>query len=358
MTGYSREKGGVETYIHNLCTQLDPDQFEVICSENEMEIDGKIWVQPENRHHYLKYLQFWKRFFRENHFDVMYYNTCDVVGIDMLIFAKSAGVPVRIIHAHSSGIQRISRDQLGFLRELSEKRNRRHLKKYATDLLACSAQSGRWMFGKQEFQIVKNGISVRNFKFQPEARQKLRTRFGMENNRLIGCVGRIAPVKNPEFVLSVGAAIKKRDPAVRILMIGDGELKKTIEEASIQRGLSDTILFTGSVNNVGEWMSALDCLLMPSYFEGLPFALIEAQAAGLPCVVSSNLSRETDLTGLVQFLDLKEGADVWAEQLLNCCGGPRPDTEEKLISAGYSIDNTASKVVEIITDRLDRSQDL
>ena len=104
MVGMSADKGGVEAFISNLCDNL-PEKFEVIYCLPHMEFDGKIWDCPPNRHNYIRYWKFWTRFFKENHFDALYYNTCDIVSIDMLRFAKAAGVPVRIIHAHSTSNQ-------------------------------------------------------------------------------------------------------------------------------------------------------------------------------------------------------------------------------------------------------------
>ena len=112
--------------------------------------------------------------------------------------------------------------------------------------------------------------------------------------------------------------------------------------------LEEKILFAGAVDNVNEWMSAIDCLIMPSLFEGLPFVLVEAQAAGLPCVVSSTVSKEADFTGVLQFIDLDVGEDAWAEAALSACDNARKDYLQNLIDAGYSIENTAAEVCEII----------
>ena len=102
MVGMSTDKGGVEAYIRNLSGFLSDEKYEIVYAWPVMHIDGKIWECPENRHNYYKYVKFWKRFFKENHFDVIYYNACDIVSVDLLKFAKQAGVPVRIIHSHNT----------------------------------------------------------------------------------------------------------------------------------------------------------------------------------------------------------------------------------------------------------------
>ena len=136
------------------------------------------------------------------------------------------------------------------------------------------------------------------------------------------------------------------------MFLGDGELRQQTEDAVREARIQDNVHFLGNVNNVSEWLSAMDVLLMPSLFEGLPFALVEAQANGLPCIVSSAVSGEADLTGLIQFVDLREAPQKWADRILQADTQSRPDTHRQLIDAGYSIEDTASFVGEILSDGL------
>ena len=130
MIGYSANKGGVEAYISNLNENIDHREFEVIYQLPEMIIDGKKWVAPPNRHNYIKYRLFWKRFFRVNHFDALYLNTCDIVSIDPIKFAKHAGIPVRIIHSHSIGTQQGIDREMSLFHRISERRSRQNHAEY------------------------------------------------------------------------------------------------------------------------------------------------------------------------------------------------------------------------------------
>lgn len=348
MVGYSTDKGGVEAYIVNLCSQLPKEEYEVIYDWPTMEIDGKTWIRPRNRHNYITYKMFWNQFFRENHFDVLYYNTCDIVSIDMLKFAKKAKVPARIIHSHNTGNQEGINKKMSAFHKMMEKTNRKNINDYATHLLACSKSAGDWMFGGHSYQVIHNGIDLFKYKYDMKKRDAIRSQHGMGLEKIIGCIGRLDPQKNPIFAEKIAEAILKIDSKVKFIFIGDGELADEVKSIVKGNKLEDKIAFVGAVDNVNEWMSALDCLVMPSLFEGLPFVLVEAQAAGLPCVVSSTVSREADFTGLLQFMDLDSPEKFWAETILKACGNERKDYWEKLVAAGYSIENTAKEVCEII----------
>ena len=346
MIGYSCNKGGVETYIDQLTAALP--EYDIIYSLPVMKIDGKEWRSPPNRHRYLSYRLFWHRFFRENHFDVLYYNTCDVVSIDMLRFAKKAGIPTRIIHSHSSGTQQAIGKKLSIFHRLDERHNRKVLDQYATHFFACSQAAGNWMFDGRPYTIIKNGICISQYTFSGEKRRRIRESCGLQEELLVGIVGRISPPKNPLYSVKVLDALIKKESTAHAVFLGDGELRSQTEEAVRDAGIQGNVRFLGNVNNVNEWISALDVLLMPSLFEGLPFVLVEAQASGLPCVVSSTVSKEADLTGLIHFVDLKEAPEAWAEKLLQSTLQARPDTERRLIEAGYSIENTACIVGSIL----------
>lgn len=347
MIGFSNNKGGVEAYISNLCSNLDTRKFEVVYCLPEMNIDGKQWICPPNRHNYIKYVLFWKKFYRENHFDVLYLNTCDIVSIDQLKFAKEAGIPVRIIHSHSTGNQQGVQKKMNLFHRFLEKHNRRCLHKFATNLLACSESAGNWMYDGRDYQIIRNGIQLSKFLYDTKKRFEIRHTFGYTDEVLVGIIGRLAPEKNCFFALKILEKLLKREN-IKAVFIGEGEQRIGLEEEASNSGLEHKIKFVGAVDNVHEWMSAIDCLLMPSLFEGLPFVLVEAQAAGLPCVVSSTVSQEANITGLVRYIALEEDAKVWANIIRESIQETRKNSQQTLIDAGYSILSMAQTVSKII----------
>ena len=352
MIGMSTDKGGVEAYIQNLCGSVNEQDVEIVYHWPEMRINGKTWICPRNRHNYLKYWLFWTRFYRENKFDVVYLNTCDIVSIDPLKFAKAAGVPVRILHSHNTGNQQGIGKKMSDFHRWSEKQNRKHLYAYSTHLFACSKSAGDWMFGDRPYKIIKNGIHISKFAFSETTQRAIRERFGMGDGPVVGIIGRLDPQKNPLFTVRIAEAAIRKNENATFVFIGDGELRPEVQSAIETAGIGEQVKLVGAVDNVQEWMSAIDCILMPSLFEGLPFALVEAQAAGLPCVVSMAVSEEANITGLVAFIPLEEAPEVWAEKVLEACQKERKDVRQKLIDAGYSIEDTAKTVFQTIEKSL------
>lgn len=348
MIGYSNQKGGVETYIQNLCRNLDSDIYEIVYSWPIMKIKGKEWVCPPNRHNYPNYVRFWKKFYRENHFDVLYYNVCDIVSIDQLKFAKAANVPVRIIHAHNTGNQQAIGKRMRLVHRIFEWKNRKTLHQYATHLFACSKTAGDWMFDGRKYKVIQNGIDIEKYHYRIENRHKCRNQIGVGDEKLVGCIGRLDPQKNPGFTIEIGEKMRSLDENAKLVMIGDGVLSSDVRAKITKLGLEDRVLLTGAVDNVHEWMSAIDCLVMPSLFEGLPFVLVEAQAAGLTCIVSSNVSHEANITNQVVYMNLEDGAEKWAQKALTVCDSERPNVDQMLIDAGYSIQATAGIVEQEI----------
>ena len=345
MVGYSGNKGGVERYIDNLTAALP--QYEFVLSLPEMEIAGKRWKRPPNRHRYVRYRLFWERFFKENHFDALYFNTCDMVSIDMLRFAKRAGIPVRIIHAHNSGTQQAAERKMSLFHRLMEWHSRKQLGHYATHFFACSKKAGDWMFDGRPYTLIRNGIDLPLYAFCEEKRGALRTDLNLKDELLVGIVGRLSVQKNPLFAVKVLEELIEKKPDARAVFLGDGSLmQKAVKEAE-EAGIRDHVCFMGNVDNVNAWLSAMDVLLMPSLFEGFPYVLIEAQANGLPCIVSSEISQEADMTGLIQFVDLKLPPDIWAEKLCQTAGKRKKGTERLLDAAGYDCTAAAKTVAGI-----------
>ena len=351
MVGMSTDKGGVEAFISNLCDNL-PEKFEVIYCLPRMEFEGKIWNCPPNRHNYIRYWKFWTRFFKENHFDVLYDNACDIVSIDMLRFAKAAKIPVRIIHSHNTDNQ----VKMTAFHRLTERINRSELHCYATHFFACSRAAGNWMFGNRRFTIIKNGISLKKYAFSVASRISCRAEIKSNAATIIGCVGRLDPQKNPLFAVEIARQLCLLDSSVHVVFIGDGELRTQVADAIEKAHLTERVHLLGARDDVNQWYSAFDCLMMPSLFEGLPFVLVEAQAAGLPCVVSTEVSLDANITGLVEYVPLSESAQEWAQIILHAGQKPRHDVSQKLIESGYSIEDTVKNVTAIIESAFEETR--
>lgn len=316
MIGMGSNTGGVESYIINLIRNVDRDKYQFyflyrgkIAYEKEV-IELGVELIPVNvsRHNPIKYIKTFCEIFEKYKFDVVYYNTCDIMSIDMIMFGKKYGVPVRIIHSHSS--YNIIPPNL--LHRFTEKWCRKHLNDYATKLLACSKVAGDWMFEKNDYDIVNNGIKTENFVFDMWIRDEKRECLDIDGKYVVGFIGRLEEEKNPLFLIDIFAELyKKRDDAV-LLVVGEGSLKSEMIQRANQHQVLHAVKFLGVRSDVNQLMNAMDCFLLPSLFEGLPFVLVEAQTNGLPCVVSEDVSRESNITGEIKFISRNESPEHWA----------------------------------------------
>ena len=230
------------------------------------------------------------------------------------------------------------------------------MEKFATHFFACSKSAGDWMFDGREYRVIKNGINLSNYQFSNSYRIDIKEKNSIMSRKTVGIIGRLSPQKNPLFSVGVLESLLNNKDYFYAVFIGDGEMRAEIQQQIIDKGLDNKVQLIGAVDNVNEWLSAVDCVLMPSLFEGLPFVLVEAQAAGLHCVVSSAVSKEANITGLVEYLNLDEDKETWAMKVLDACEQPRVDVSQKLTDAGYSIEDTAKTVSEIIENLLNNQR--
>ena len=269
-----------------------------------------------------------------------------------LSVARAAGVPVRVAHSHSTGdaTQALTRRAYQWsMRQL--------LKLNATHLLGCSRLAADSLFGVESardprVELLTNGIDLRPFGGLAEHRQDLQRKLGLpERGPLIGHVGRFSRVKNHAFIVKVFAAFLRLEPAATLVLVGTGELREDVERWCAEAGVSASVRFLGPRSDVPEILAACDLFLFPSLFEGLPVAMVEAQAAGLQCLVSNRVSPEVDLgAGLVSFLPLEVSADEWSQAMARLLARPPvlwSDRERAIRNAGYDIATSVARLEEI-----------
>ena len=286
----------------------------------------------------LKYRAY-RDFFREHPYEAIHIDTDGFHRTVELFAAKRAGIRKRIVHSHNTEAEVAGRlGGSGFSRRLGQ----RLYTWLATDCLACSDQAGEWLFGsgtKNNVVLLKNGIDVERFRFDPQKRGITRQQLGLENKKVIGHVGRFESQKNHRFLLSVFQELYGRDQEYRLLLVGDGSLRREIMEEVRGKGLDQVILFIGNTEQVEAYYQAMDVFLLPSLHEGLSLAAVEAQCSGLPCLMADTVSTQTRLTGACGFLSLELGPALWAEKTEEAIAGSR-DREEgarEVAAAGYDI---------------------
>ncbi|CAG9065881.1 Putative glycosyltransferase EpsF [Bifidobacterium pseudocatenulatum] len=256
--------------------------------------------------------------------------------------AERCGVSNRILHSHLNN----SSDQ--FLHRLRNMPLNAIGKKYTTDRIACSEDAGRFLFGSKPFTVVNNGIPLDHFVFSSDARASLRAEFGIgENDYVVGCVGRFVKQKNYPFAVAVFRQILNVAPDTRLVILGDGADRTDLERSIAEAGVANQVILPGVRTDVDRFYSMFDVFLMPSLYEGLPVSAVEAQAAGLPCMYSDNVPRETDITGTGTFLSLDADIDEWTKTLENAFNrGRLTDNPVLLEQRGYSAKANAELLMQ------------
>ena len=312
-------RGGLETFTMNVYRALDRSKVQLdfllhrptrSAYDDEIEaLGGRIYRIRRQNPLDLRYWAVLDEFFAEHSYKAVWVQL-DCMSAEPLAAAARHGAVVRVAHSHSS---RQDKDLKYPLKMLCKP----FIKRYATDLFACGEEAGRWMFGTDDFKVVRNCIDVDAYAFDPAVRTDVRRELGIaEGAPVMGHVGRFDAVKNHAFLLDAFAELLKRQPRVVLLLAGDGPLRSEMETKAGELGIAESVMFLGVRSDVPRLMQAMDCFVMPSLYEGLPMVLVEAQAAGLPCLISDLIPHDCDIEGgSVDRENLRIGAVTWASRI-------------------------------------------
>lgn len=336
---------GVTSVILNYYRNMDKADMQIdfvvhneISDEYRQELEGngsRVFRLPRKKNP-LVYM--WKlyRLLKKGKYDIIHiHGNSAMMTIDVLP-AVLAGTPVRIVHSHSTSCSHMKAHKL--LLPL--------FSKCYTHGFACGEAAGRWLFGSKPFQIIKNGIELKRYSYDPALRQTFREKLGAEDRTVIGHIGNFTSEKNHAFLIEAFSALLKRDRSYLLVLIGDGILMDDIRAKAAESGIEKDVVFIGKTTQVPEYLQAMDMLVLPSLHEGLPVVLVEAQAAGLPCLVSEAVSREADLSGSLKFIPIDDPA-VWADAI-EAAAAKRLDRAQQYVQwqqcaaeAGYDISHNA-----------------
>jgi len=236
----------------------------------------------------------------------------DAANFYALKAAKKAKVPVRISHSHNTQYltsNRIKKPNLSLIKRL--------IPMYATHLFACSKLAGTWLYGKNPFTVIPNAIEFEKFCFNQQQREASRKELGIsESTFVIGHIGRFDYQKNHPFLIKIFKELLLRKQDSKLLLIGDGSDIANIQSQVKNFQMDQDVLFLGHRTDIPALLSAMDCFVLPSFFEGLGIVLLEAQANGLPCIVSKVIPKEVDIQGAVTFVDLAKLPQYWVDVIL------------------------------------------
>lgn len=347
--------GGVESVVMNYYRHIDRTkvQFDFICDEDSTnipyeEIDslgGRVILIPPYQKIF-KYHKVLKKVLKERKYKIVH-SHINTLSVFSLCAAKSAGVPVRIAHSHStSNKSEYLKNGLKFILKPFSKL-------FATRYMACTEYAGRWLFGDREFElgnvfILNNAIDVEKFEYNKELRDLKRKELSIDDETfVIGHIGRFVEQKNHRFLIDVFYKFHCEYPNSILLLVGQGPLMQEIKDKVNSLKLNEAVQFLGQREDVSELYQAFDLFLFPSLYEGLGMVMIEAQCSGLPCVASDEVPSVSKIMENVTFISLQNESREWAKCIISAIRKGRESNIDLTRNSNYNINYEAKKLLNL-----------
>ncbi len=350
--------GGQESFVINILNHIDHEKLRIdlltpyycdnVGYQNIVELNGgKIFsfglefAPGKSRFNINDKID---NFLREHKYDVVHIHSGSISVLSIMSkYARKNGVKKIIVHSHCAAEKKTMKY---WLTKIAFTPSMRH---NPTDYCACSMVAGEWKFPKRivekKLRILKNGVDLDKYVFDPVSREQMRNLLSIPQDAFVlGHVGRFSYQKNHEYLLSVFTEVLKKCNNTFLLLVGDGENRKNIERQIRESGIKEHVVMCGRVDNVNDYMQAMDVFVLPSRYEGLPIVGVEAQASGLPVVTSVNVSEELAITPLVTYLSLEDSPVAWADKVMQYINEIRCNYSLEMRQSGYDIQTTANEI--------------
>lgn len=352
--------GGAETFLMKLYRKIDRTKYQMdfgVFTEEEgfydkeiKSLGGKIYHLVPKTKNFSLYKKGLYDLVKREEYKYVLRITSNAAGFYDLKIAKEAGAKVCIARSSNSS------DGESFKVKLINSISRFLYVKYVDVKVAPSDLAAEYTFGKSattngEVHYLNNGLDLGVYRFSEEKRKKIQEEFGLQDKFVIGHVGRFSKQKNHEFLLEIFHALKQKRQNAVLLLVGNGELKQNIENKAKGLGINDSIIFAGIRSDVPDLLSAMDVFVFPSFYEGMPNTVIEAQATGLPCVIADTITKEAGVTDCIHFKPLTESAEAWAEFAVSLIDNRKEERScynYKMKSSGYDIDDCVERFVDLV----------
>lgn len=348
--------GGIKSVIMNYYSNIDRTlvQFDFFIDDDSpikdyteiLDFGGRVFKIPSTKHP-IKNVNMTRKILKENNYKVVhgYLNTLNVFP---MFAAFLAGTPVRIS-------ENLSTAHPGERKTIIKNILKPFAKLFPTHIAANSNYAGEWIYGRKSMErceIIYNALDLNKYKYDLKMRENKRAELGLDGCFVLGHIGRYQYQKNHAFLIDVFEAVYKKDSSARLLLVGYGDLKDNIWKKIRSRGLENAVVDCGATEDIIPLYNAMDCFVLPSFYEGLPVVGIEAQATGLPCIISTEVTDETAITDNVEFIGLDKPADYWAGKILKWKSYRRIDVTEQVAQNGYSIKKEAKRLQNYYFDCL------
>lgn len=341
--------GGITSAAMNYIRNIEKNSISFdFCSFNEpngellseiTEYGYNYYKLPDRRKKIIQYCQQLSILLKKNRYNIIHIHGNSSTMVFELLVAKIAKVEKRIVHGHAKSTNYPLANKI-----LSPLFNSLY-----TDAIAVSNESGKWLY-KKRFTVINNAIDVNKYKFNIDKRNVIRNKLKIDEDCIVvGNVSKLNEGKNLFFLIDIYAEYFKMNSNSRLLIVGGGMLYDKLKQYVLSKNLQDNIILTGMKMNVNDYLSAMDCFVFTSLYEGLGMVLIEAQAAGLPCICSNRVPVETKVTQNIEYVDIDEPVSKWALKINNIEKTDRKseDIYNDIKKNGYDINTETNKLYDI-----------
>lgn len=366
MIGMTPNPGGIESFIMtfyrylkkyyriDFLTTFDTCAYSKEILENQSQIFTIKSSQFKDSSNFKKEVS---DFFKHHHYDIIWFNACDLGNLGLLKYAYLSSPEKVIVHAHNNDFMQKGKKALFY--KFMHYRNKKKVKQYATDYFACSELAGEFFFEDEvrqspHYHIINNAIDSKRFKFDSEMRNIYRRDLHLENKITIINTARFNYQKNLLFLIDIFDELKNKDDRFELVLVGDGELRGELEQKISDLNLTDSVQLLGLRSDIPELLSAADIFLFPSRFEGFGISLLEAQASGLLSFTSKTVVPESvGITDLLTYISLDESPVEWADMIYSQFTSRDIDRNKYtdiIKEKGFDIDTEAKRLKSYLDD--------
>lgn len=341
--------GGAETFLMKLYRKIDKNLYQMdfcVNIKNEgfydkeiLSMGGKIYHIPSKSENLNEFRKRLTEIIRNEKYEYVLRITSNTMGFMDLKIAKKAGA--KVCAARSSN----SNDPKGLKIKIAHILGRICYEKYVDVKIAPSELAAIYTFGEKEYKnhdvcILKNAVDLEQYKFSEKDRKIIRNELRISDDDIVcGHIGRFSKQKNHKYLIEIFNSLLKKTPNAKLILVGTGELEQDVIKQCEQLGIKENVYFLGVRSDIPAILSAMDVFVFPSLYEGMPNTVIEAQATGLPCVISDTITKQANVLGTVKYLPINNAVDIWVQEILSK-NKKRYFSSELFIQKGYEINSS------------------